>query len=193
MRGSLRWITVALTCLSLSACGFQLRGQYQLPAVLNPVVLDMAKGTLERDLSAAIQRAGGRVASEAPLHLHVEQERINRQTSTIDSRAKAAEYTLFYELDYQLRHASGIAAEPVRSIRLRRTYQFDNTRIVGKYEEENTLIDELRQQAVAQILSRLARVQSSQLTPDMPAPDAAAPVTSTQAPAAPERFSPAAP
>lgn len=176
----MRILCLSLLTLVLSACGFQLRGQYTLPPQLNPISVQTSVTTLERDLKAGIQRMGGVVEAGAPLQLHITSERINRQTTTIDSRAKAAEYTLFYEVDFQLRHASGIPAEPEHTIRLRRTYQFDNTRIVGKYEEENTLIDDLRQQAVGQILARLSRVRASELAADVPPPTPApAPITDT--------------
>ena len=122
--------------------------------------------TVERDLVAGILTMGGRVDAAAPLRVQIGDERINRQTTTIDSRAKAAEYTLYYELPFQLRHASGVPAAPERIIRLRRSYQFDNTRIVGKFEEENTLIADLRQQAIGQILLQLSRVSADSLTPD---------------------------
>ncbi len=169
----MRIFWLSLLALVLSACGFHLRGNYALPPQLSPIAVKTSVVPLERDLVAGVQRMGGVVAADAPLALHVINERINRQTSTIDSRAKAAEYTLFYEVECQLKYASGIPAEPSRTIRLRRTYQFDNTRIVGKYEEENNLVDDLRQQAVGQILSRLARIKVSELSPDSPAAEAA--------------------
>lgn len=162
----MRNLWLILMTLAITACGFQLRGQHALPALLDPITVDTEVVTLERDLTAGIQRMGAQVQANAPLRLQVSAERINRQTTTIDSRAKAAEYTLFYELVFQLRHASGMPATAERTIRLRRTYQFDNTRIVGKYEEENMLIDDLRQQAVAQVLMQLSRIKPSDLAED---------------------------
>lgn len=162
---------VALIALSLSACGFALRGSYTLPSIISPISVVGEDNTTQRDLIAGIQRAGGVISEAAPLRLHLTDERITRQTTSIDSRAKAAEYTLFFELEYQLRYPSGVPATPERVIRLRRTYQFDNTRIVGKYEEENTLIDDLRQQAVAQIMTQLTRLTADDLSPEGDIPD----------------------
>lgn len=156
----------ALIALSLSACGFALRGSYTLPSIISPISVVGDDSSTQRDLIAGIQRAGGVIRAAAPLQLHLTDERITRQTTSIDSRAKAAEYTLFFELEYQLRYASGVPATPERVIRLRRTYQFDNTRIVGKFEEENTLIDDLRQQAVAQIMTQLTRLSADDLSPE---------------------------
>lgn len=157
---------VALIALALSACGFALRGSYTLPSIISPISVVGEDSTTQRDLIAGIQRAGGVISEAAPLRLHLTAERIARQTTSIDSRAKAAEYTLFFELEYQLRYPSGVPATTERIVRLRRTYQFDNTRIVGKFEEENTLIDDLRQQAVAQIMTQLTRLKAEDLTPE---------------------------
>lgn len=149
----------ALSISLLSACGFALRGSHILPASLAEIAVSAPSDATERHLLTVLHRSGTKVVDAAPVVLHVYQEDIKRQTSSVDSRAKAAEYTLFYNVSYQLRNAQGEALQTERSIRLRRTYQFDNTRIVGKHEEENTLIDELRQQAMNQMIAQLSRTK----------------------------------
>ena len=162
----MRQVWLSLLTLALSACGFHLRGQFTLPPLLQPVAVVSTVPTLEDRVSAGIQRMGVTVSADAPMQVHITRETVTRQTSTVDRLAKAAEYTLFYELNFQLKYASGIPAQPERSIRLRRTYQFDNTRIVGKFDEEATLEEDMRQQAIAQLLTQLARTQASELSPD---------------------------
>lgn len=162
----MRLVWLSLLTLALSACGFHLRGQFTLPPLLQPVAVVSTVPTLEDRVSADIQRMGVTVSADAPMQVHITRETVTRQTSTVDRLAKAAEYTLFYELNFQLKYASGIPAQPERSIRLRRTYQFDNTRIVGKFDEEATLEEDMRQQAIAQLLTQLARTQVSELSPD---------------------------
>lgn len=165
----MRLVWLGLLSIALSACGFHLRGQFTLPPLLQPIAIVSAVPTLEDRVSAGIQRMGGVISADAPMQLRITRETITRQTSTVDRLAKAAEYTLFYELTYQLKYASGVPAQPERSIRLRRTYQFDNTRIVGKFDEETTLQEDMRQQAIAQLLTQLSRTQISELSPDAPA------------------------
>lgn len=171
----MRLVWLSLLTLALSACGFHLRGQFTLPPLLQPIAVASTVPTLEDRVSAGIQRMGGVISADAPMQLRITRETITRQTSTVDRLAKAAEYTLFYELTYQLKYASGVPAQPERSIRLRRTYQFDNTRIVGKFDEETTLQEDMRQQAIAQLLTQLSRTQASELSPDasaLPTPQA---------------------
>ncbi len=157
---------VALMLLGLSACGFQLRGVAPQLIELTPIALQSEASELNRLLEDGIRRAGGEISADADVALHISSERISRQTSTLDSRAKAAEFTLIYEVDFQLRHAGGMPASNLRNVQLRRTYQFDNTRIVGKFEEENLLLSQLRQQASGQIVTQLARAKRADLAPD---------------------------
>ena len=170
----MRLVWLSLLTIALSACGFHLRGQYTLPPLLQPIAVVSTVPTLEDPVSAGILRMGGAVSADAPMQVIIARENITRQTSTVDRLAKAAEYTLLYELRFQLKYASGIPEQPERSIRLRRTYQFDNTRIVGKFDEEATLQEDMRQQAVAQLLSQLSHTQVSELSPDAPVTPAAA-------------------
>lgn len=183
----MRLVWLSLLSIALSACGFHLRGQYTLPPLLQPVAVVSTVPTLQDRVSAGIQRMGVTVAADAPIQVHITRELVTRQTGTVDRLARAAEYTLLYELNFQLKYASGVPAQPERSIRLRRTYQFDNTRIVGKFDEEETLKEDMRQQAVAQLLTQLARTQVSELSPDAPAKPAAS------APAGPAQAQPATP
>ncbi len=181
----MRLVWLGLLSIALSACGFHLRGQFTLPPLLQPVAVVSTVPTLEDRVSAGIQRMGGIVSADAPMQVHITRETVTRQTSTVDRLAKAAEYTLFYELNFQLKYASGVPAQPERSIRLRRTYQFDNTRIVGKFDEEETLKEDMRQQAVAQLLTQLARTQASELSADAIASTPAAPAPAQAQPAKP--------
>lgn len=171
----MRILISALLALALAACGFHLRGQ-DGSGVLRLTQLHVdarATPAVERQLIAGYQRLGGRLDAAAPLTLRVAGEIINSQTSVIDPTVQVAERTVFYELSFQLRHASGVPAQPERRIRLRRGFQFDNTRIVGKFEEENQITEDLRQQAVAQVLMQLSRVSPDDLAPDAPPAPAA--------------------
>lgn len=173
----MRILIPALLALALAACGFHLRGQDGSGVLrLTRMHIDaQATPAVERQLTAGYQRLGGEPGMDAPLTLRITNEIVNSQTSVIDPTVQVAERTVFYELDFQLRHASGVPAQPERRIRLRRGFQFDNTRIVGKFEEENQIIEDLRQQAVAQVLMQISRIGPDDLAPDAaPTPAAGA-------------------
>lgn len=152
--------------LTLAACGFQLRGSYNMPALVQHLGIVTPSGsTLGRELELALQTTGVDTTG-GDLKLVVVREQLNKQMATVDSRAKAAEYTLVYEVEYQLRHASGRPAEAVRNLLLRRSYQYDTTSIVGKSTEEDMLIQELHRDAVQQIVRQLSTTRADELLPD---------------------------
>lgn len=171
----MRILITALLALAVTACGFHLRGQDGGGVLrLTHIEVDArATPAVERQLIAGYQRLGGRTDAAAPLTLRVASEIISSQTSVIDPTVQVAERTVFYELIFQLRHASGVPAQPERRIRLRRGFQFDNTRIVGKFEEENQITEDLRQQAVAQVLMQISLIGPDDLAPDAPPKPAA--------------------
>ncbi|MDP2228434.1 MAG: LPS assembly lipoprotein LptE [Moraxellaceae bacterium] len=152
----------------LGACGFQLRGQYQVPAFLTAVSLNVpvSSEALGTELRLALERlhiepAGGELV------LQITRESLTRQTATVDSRAKAAEYTLVYAVDYRLLGADGKPVLPPQPVILRRNYQYDATNVVGKNTEEEALTQELRQDAARQIVRQISarRPTAAETTP----------------------------
>lgn len=166
----LRLTTTALLVLSLSACGFQLRGSYNMPELLNGLNIQAPKhSTLQDELELALE------TNKVPLHggelsLVIIDEDLTRQTATVDSSAKAAEYTLVYEVRYQLRYHDGMPATEPRTLLLRRSYQYDTTSIVGKNTEEEILKQELHNDAVNQIVRQLSALTPENLLPSSPSP-----------------------
>lgn len=150
-----RLIFVIMT-FALSACGFHLRGSYGIPPELQSLQLEVPGGS---NLSTPLQQAlagSGIATGGGDYTLTVTRERLIKQTTNTDSRAKVAEYTLLYEVHYRIGRANDETPMPERQLSLRRSYQYDTTAIVGKAEEEDTLMRELYQDAAQQILRQLS-------------------------------------
>lgn len=164
-----RAVTLVLGCLLLSACGFHLRGNYHPPAFLHEVTLRTPanSGDLNTELQLALAR-NNIVPEGGEVLLEVVRENLTRQTSTVDSSAKAAEYTLTYTVDFRVSDTQGLATGITQSLILRRSYQYSTTNIVGKSTEEDTLVHELRIDAAQQIVRQLSAMKE----PPRPAPAA---------------------
>lgn len=187
----LRPAVAGALALALAACGFQLRGSYHVPDFLTAVTLKLPAGSqdLGTELRLALERkdiaAGG-----GDVQLEIVRERLTRQTSSVDSSARAAEYILVYTVDFRVNSTDGRAIGPVQSLILRRSYQYSTTNVVGKSTEEETLVRELRADAAQQIVRQLASLQASPTAPEpatagTPAPEGAAPAgTPVNSPAA---------
>ena len=172
-------ILLTATGLLLSACGFHLRGNYEMPAGMTSVTLIVPdqSGALKKELELMLKRSG--VSTDGgDTQLEVTREVLTKQTATVDSSAKAAEYTLLYAVDYRINQLDAKTEGPVQKLILRRGYQYDSTNIVGKSTEEETLVQEMRQDTANQIVRQLRSY-----TPTTGTPAAEAATTSVSAPA----------
>ncbi|PTQ90408.1 LPS assembly lipoprotein LptE [Agitococcus lubricus] len=144
-----------LIALSLTACGYQLRGSYHIPPALQQLQLRLnTSSNLAMPLRNTLIQSGIDL-DEGNYALEIVSEELNKQTTSTDSRAKAAEYTLYYQVEYQLKSIDNKTVLPVKRLLLRRSYQYDTTAIVGKGAEEELLIRELYQDAAHQIVQQL--------------------------------------
>lgn len=154
MRALSVWLIVLTT--ALSGCGYHLRGSYNIPPEIRQLNLGLSTNSaLSAPLRASLQTTGIQLG-EGNYTLDISEDTLNKQTTNTDSRAKAAEYTLYYQVRYQIKNADGQAVWPERKLLLRRSYQYDTTTIVGKTAEEETLIRELYLDAAQQIARQLS-------------------------------------
>lgn len=162
-----------LLAAALSACGFQLRGSYQVPDFLTAVSLKLPSGSrpLATELRLALERKHIQ-ASGGDIELEVMREHLTRQASTVDSRARVAEYILVYTVDFRVNSSDGRATGPRETLILRRGYQYSTENVVGKNTEEETLLGELRADAAQQIVRQLATLKAppGQVGPVVPGP-----------------------
>lgn len=153
--------------LLLSACGFHLRGSgaYQLPASLSTLRVVVAGSEAAHDplklaMEAALRAQAGVTVSEAvdtPM-LVLSGERTDSQVASVSTAGKAAEYRLRYALDFEVRDAKGGALLARQSVQLLRDYTFDPLNVIAKEREERELREVMRQDAVQQVLRRLAKL-----------------------------------
>lgn len=173
----------------LAGCGFHLRGHYEIPPFLREITVHSpaASKDLDTEMRLALERSNI-VPEGGEVLLDITREQLTQQTSTVDSHAKAAEYTLVYTVEYRVARVDGKAMEPVQTLILRRSYQYNTTSVVGKNTEEETLVHELRVDAAQQIVRQLSTMKAAPVPPsdaptDGPAPaDAASPAAPTTAP-----------
>lgn len=152
-----------LLYLSLSGCGFHLRGTAgaALPESLGELRVTMPERGPDDPMVVAVRRAlaeaGARLTEEAGARtLVLSDERVEPQVISIrTTTGKASEYRLRYGIRFRLEGAGESAPQ---SIRLSREYTFDPARVLAKEEEERELVREMRADAAQQIVRRLARM-----------------------------------
>lgn len=151
--------------LTLTACGFHLRASYHIPPELQQLNLKIEPySALNQPLRQRLQQTGIELSLNE-YTLEIIDDNFNRQTTNTDSRAKAAEYTLYYQVSYVIKNSQNKIVFKERRLLLRRSYQYDSTAIVGKTAEEETLIKELYEDAATQIVRQLSSFRPASNTP----------------------------
>lgn len=150
-----------LVAATLSACGFQLRGQYTLP--FSSVFVSTPGGSvaaieLKREL-ANIPTIVMPTAKDADAQLNIIEDRRDRQILSLSGAGRVREYDLKLKVVYQLIDAKGGVFIPTSEIQLSRILSYDDSRIIAKQQEEALLYQDMERDAVGQILRRMTAIK----------------------------------
>ena len=156
----MRALSLVLLCLALSACGFQLRGDAQLPEGTERTWLDVRDRTshFARELTLMLEANGVEVLSgraDDAARLRVHDERMRRDALTISGQARVREFVLVFDVDFELLDADGEILIARETLRLTRDYSFDEQEILAATREEEFLREDLRRAMASQLLRRL--------------------------------------
>lgn len=159
----------------LAGCGFQLRGQAQLPFASAYVegrsVAHDGGNRNERhransiSLAAALSQALisenklARNASEASVRVFFLNERLSKSILALSGGGKVREYRLSYRVILQVNDASGRELIAPSEIFLNRDYSYSDAETLAKEAEEATLIRGMEQEALRQVLRRLSYIK----------------------------------
>lgn len=155
----MRQLFTLLLLLSLTSCGFHLRGLVQLPPELTEMTVQDARPATDiaPDLQRGLENAGVQISQSAPVVLQLKAEQYGKRVLSVDSVGRAQEYGLSYTVRFLLR-TEGVATElwlAEQAVTQTRDLRFDATAVLGAENEETQLREEMRRDAVLQILRRL--------------------------------------
>lgn len=160
---TMRWLPLLAACSLLSACGFHLRGQASATPPASLSVLRLSAPTyapLTVELRNALKgQAGIRVVEDVEVPaatLTLGGEHIESQVQAIDITGKVSDYLLNYSVSFSLTAADGQVLLPSQAVKLQREYTFDKLNVLAKEREDEFLRQEMRRDAVQQILRRMA-------------------------------------
>lgn len=161
MRKPTRSLAVLLAAL-LAGCGFELRDEVELPSALARVRIDTPDpfGPLERDLAAALERAGAQIVDDAAgvAVVRIPLDALATEPLSVSEAARVQEYLVRYRVELEVLDAANGVLIPLAPIELTRDYSYDETQALGAAAEEELLRKELRREMVQQLLRRIERV-----------------------------------
>lgn len=179
-------LLVSSTLFLLSACGFHPRGALSLPPGAERIYLAGVDPSvpLARDIAMLYTRSGGTVVdkrNEASAVLEILRESSDRRVAAVNADGRVSQFELYYALTYRLLDTSGEVIHAESSVGVTRDYAFDPSNVLGKAQEEGLLRDDMRQQAIGQMLRQLARGTRLKPVAAPPAEPAAPPPAETPA------------
>jgi LPS-assembly lipoprotein len=162
---------VAGSALVLSACGFQLRGEQNFAFKRLAIVGGPAPFTarLTRMVEGGSDSVVVNSTANADAVLHVTETR-NFSTLTLNSFGSVEEYQINYWLNYSLVSADGTVLIQPSSIALNRAMTYSDQFATAKMQEADLLFTDMQNDAVDQLMRRLAVLRTLHPTPDQVVP-----------------------
>ncbi|MGQ0429539.1 MAG: LPS-assembly lipoprotein LptE [Gammaproteobacteria bacterium] len=152
---------LATAALALTAgCGFHLQSAAPLPAAMTRPYLDSADrySPLHAALVARLEAAGAQLAADpasatAVIRVHV--DLTGRELLSVATGNRPGEYEVYYAAEYSVT-AAGQELLARQQLRLTRDYSFDETTVLAKEHEEQSLRAALAEEIAALMLGRLS-------------------------------------
>lgn len=151
---------LALICvLFLSACGFKLRGAYELPFDTIYIALD-ERNAFRNQLKRAIE-SGSKAkvvndAKAAQAKLLIISDTSEQNILSISSAGRVSEYQLVRSFSFRLVDAKNRDYLPPATILLHRDMTYNDYAVLSAGTEENLLWNDIQVDLIQQLLRRLA-------------------------------------
>ena len=164
----------------LSACGFQLRGDYELDTRLGNTWLQINDeySSFSRKLSRSLERAGVTLVAAPELAdsiIEVSKAEYSREVLTIGNDARVREFRLQLEVEFRVMpaytEAAQASAETIESetptprldtqiLRQERDLRFDAGRVLATSREEEFMREDMDTTLVRLFMQRLGQLES---------------------------------
>jgi len=155
---------VILLVLTLAGCGFQLRGQVEVPRELERIHITGLNqdSDLYRLLRNYLESGGVDVQDEAGDAAVMSLTRFSQRKEilVIGTDGRVREYRLISSIDMSLKDREGAPLINSQSIGVFRDFQYDPDDVLGKAEEERILREEMTRELAQQIIARLTALVS---------------------------------
>ncbi len=144
--------------LCLTSCGFSLRQPVQLAEHIQTLAISPEDPyrPLQRTVRETLAYSGVEIDDESPIILKLQPEETLRSTYVVDTSGDVAQELLTYTLRFELVDTDHNILIPMQSIKTDRILYIHENQLLSVNREERTLIDDMRQEAVLQLIRRLA-------------------------------------
>jgi len=159
IRIKLLFLVIAIT---LSSCGFKLKGSYEIP--YQTIYLQAAgESRVGRIIKRKIQRKSNieivQTLSAAEATINILEEVSTRAVAVLSNVGSVDEYELIYTVRYRIGPGQNSSSMQEGKIVLQRKITHSDLDIAAKSNEEDVLINDMASEAATGILVRLSRTK----------------------------------
>ena len=158
---SFRNALVVALLLTLTACGFRLRGTANVP--FETLYLPGATGGIALDLKRNIQiGTNAKVvddAAKAQAVMQFTEEAKQKEVLSLTGTGKVREFQLRYRVGFRVHDGKGNNYVPQSTLELTRDVTYDDADVLAKESEEQLLYRDMQGDMVQQIMRRLSSAQ----------------------------------
>jgi LPS-assembly lipoprotein len=153
-------LMMLMVTLLLGACGFHLRGQNALALPFERLYIQSANeyAPFINELKSAIQANEVQITDtpeQAQVTLNIINEVTDKQILSLSGAGRVIEYRLQYRISLRVYDQKQQEWLSPQEITLRRDYSYDDTQVLAKQQEESLLYQNMRTDAVQQVVRRL--------------------------------------
>lgn len=163
---------VTLLMLAITACGFELRGLADLS--FKTLYIKGNNLSISKELQKALTVNGVTIVkdeSRADLLMENLGEFNDKRILSLGGRVGVVrEFELIYQVSFRFRDPASPTWGEVQTINGRRDFSYDDSEVLAKSFEEQRLVEDMRQDAVREIMRRLIVQKPSGRRASKPAP-----------------------
>ncbi|MEZ5592353.1 MAG: LPS assembly lipoprotein LptE [Gammaproteobacteria bacterium] len=160
-------LVLSILLLTVSACGFQLRGQVQLADALKLSVIELddriaPTSSLVRRLRELLQLYGAELTEQrdqANARIILSNEEVRRRTLATGTDGDAREFTLTYGVTLQVLSNTGTELLPATRLSVSRNLLYRESELLGSLEGEQMAQRELADELANTVVQRLQSIK----------------------------------
>ena len=152
--------------LLLAACGFQLRGDADLPEEMakTHMAIDDPYSTLARRVRTMLEQNGVKFVApgQATAILEIPENQVLTQVLTIADNARVREYRVSHTVKFRLTDTDGNELMEMQTFRQAREISFDEQKILASSREQEYLKKDLAENLARQMVNRLESISAGE-------------------------------